>query len=94
MSDRNLSRRELARLGLSGVAATVFASIRAVDVVHAASAEGRSIEQDVPVPRDRALTRAIDNRHVAATSWFVIAGQAGNLFQLGGRRDRDRDRDD
>lgn len=31
------------------------------------------------------------NRHIAATSWFVIAGQRGNPFKLGLRPDRDRD---
>jgi hypothetical protein len=31
------------------------------------------------------------NRHIAATSWFVIAGQRGNPFQLGLRSDRDHD---
>ena len=32
------------------------------------------------------------NRHIAATSWFALAGQAGNPFQLGLRTDRhDRD---
>jgi hypothetical protein len=29
------------------------------------------------------------NRHIAATSWFVIAGQRGNPFKLGLRSDRD-----
>jgi hypothetical protein len=28
------------------------------------------------------------NRHIGATSWFVMAGQAGNPFQLGSRPDR------
>jgi hypothetical protein len=32
------------------------------------------------------------NRHIAATSWFVIAGQRGNPFRLGLRSDHD-DRD-
>jgi hypothetical protein len=31
------------------------------------------------------------NRHIAATGWFVIAGQRGNPFKLGLRSDRDRD---
>jgi hypothetical protein len=32
------------------------------------------------------------NRHIAATSWFALAGQAGNPFQLGLRADgHDRD---
>jgi hypothetical protein len=35
------------------------------------------------------------NRHIAATSWFVIAGQRGNPFKLGLRSERDReDHDD
>jgi hypothetical protein len=34
------------------------------------------------------------NRHIAATAWFVIAGQRGNPFKLGLRSDRDRDDDD
>ena len=29
------------------------------------------------------------NRHIAATAWFVIAGQRGNPFKLGLRSDRD-----
>src|SRR5262249_28411332 len=28
------------------------------------------------------------NRHIAATSWFALAGQAGNPFQLGLHTDR------
>jgi hypothetical protein len=32
--------------------------------------------------------------HIAATSWFVIAGQRGNPFQLGLHADRDQDDDD
>jgi hypothetical protein len=35
------------------------------------------------------------NRHIAATAWFVIAGQKGNPFKLGLRSQRDReDQDD
>lgn len=35
------------------------------------------------------------NRHIAATAWFVIAGQRGNPFKLGLRSNRDReDHDD
>jgi hypothetical protein len=34
------------------------------------------------------------NRHIAATAWFVLAGQAGNPFKLGLRSDRDRDDED
>jgi hypothetical protein len=35
------------------------------------------------------------NRHIAATAWFVIAGQRGNPFKLGLRPNRDReDHDD
>jgi hypothetical protein len=35
------------------------------------------------------------NRHIAATSWFVIAGQKGNPFQLGLRSERNpQDHDD
>ena len=30
------------------------------------------------------------NRHIAATGWFVIAGQRGNPFKLGLRSDQDR----
>ena len=31
------------------------------------------------------------NRHIAATAWFVIAGQAGNPFKLGLRSEQDRE---
>ena len=34
------------------------------------------------------------NRHIAATSWFVIAGQRGNPFKLGLRSFRDREDND
>jgi len=34
------------------------------------------------------------NRHIAATAWFVNAGQRGNPFRLGLRSDHDRDEQD